>query len=52
MEEAINNAKKSSFLKEALGEEYMRVFIERKTALCSEYAANKNAANRSAFERI
>lgn len=52
MEEAINNAKKSSFLKEALGKEYMRVFIERKTALCTEYAANKNAANRSAFERI
>lgn len=52
MEEAIANAEKSAFLFGALGEEYMRIFLERKKSLCAEYAANKTAANRNAFERI
>ena len=50
--EAIEVAKNSEFLKESLGEEYVRDIIARKTVLAEEYEANKAQANQTAFERI
>lgn len=50
--EAIDEAKKSAFLKDALGEEYVRDITDRKTALAEEYETDKAQANQTAFERI
>ena len=52
LSEAIELAKNSAFLREALGEAFANDLITRKTYLAEEYKKDKASANRKAFERV
>lgn len=52
LSEAIEIAKGSEFLKEALGADLLKDLVARKIALAEEYKKDKAEANRKAFERV